>query len=218
MHECYPGHSRCYTKDQKCIYNLTSNTQMLMYCRNGKHLQDCKIKSCLWMFKCQDSYCIPYRYMCNGKWDCWNGEDEISCMNYSCVNMFKCKLSTICIHIKNICDGTIDCLLNDDEMICIDLYCIDQCTCLNYGIDCQYGNLINKQSSSTILNYFLFIGIIGTSVQQSDVNITINAIILITRQNGLLQPFPCHPTLASSKMKFLDMSFNKINKLHKKNF
>ena len=32
----HPGHSRCYTKHQKCIYNLTSDTQMLMYCRNGQ--------------------------------------------------------------------------------------------------------------------------------------------------------------------------------------
>ena len=47
MHECYPGHSRCYTKHQKCVYNLTSDTQMLMYCRNGQHLQDCETKSCL---------------------------------------------------------------------------------------------------------------------------------------------------------------------------
>ena len=67
MYECYPGHSKCCIKQQKCIYNLTSDTQMLMYCSNGKHLQDCKINSCLWMFKCSDSYCIPYTYMCNGK-------------------------------------------------------------------------------------------------------------------------------------------------------
>ena len=38
IHECYPGHSKCYTNNQKCIYNLTSDTQMLMYCRNAQHL------------------------------------------------------------------------------------------------------------------------------------------------------------------------------------
>ena len=68
MYECYPGHSRCYTKDQKCIYNLTLDTQILMYYRNGQHLQDCETKSCLWIFKCPDSYCIPYRHICDGKW------------------------------------------------------------------------------------------------------------------------------------------------------
>ena len=45
-----------------------------------------------------------------------------------------------------------------------------------------------------------------------------NAIILIIRHNGLLQLFPCHLALACSKMKFLDMSFKKINKLQKHNF
>ena len=69
MNECYPGHSRCYTRDQKCIYNLTLGTETLMYCRNGQHLQDCETNSCLWMFKCPVSYCIPYRYNCDGKWD-----------------------------------------------------------------------------------------------------------------------------------------------------
>ena len=209
MHECYHGHSRCYTKDQKCTYNLTSDTQILMYCRNGKHLQDCKAKSCLWMFKCPDSYCIPYRFVCNGKQDCWNGEDEISCMNYSCVKMFKCKLSTICIHIMNVCDGIIDCPLNDDKTTCIDPYCSDQCTCLNFGINCQHGNLINKQILSSIFNYFLFIRITGTGVKQTEIKMITNAITLIIRHNGLLQPFPCHSTLASSKMKLLDMSFTK---------
>ena len=218
MHECYPGHSRCYTKHQKCIYNLTSDTQMLMYCRNGQHLQDCETKSCLWMFKCPDSYCIPYRYMCDGKWDCWHGEDEINCRNYSCIKMFKCKLSSSCIHTNNVCDGTIDCPSEDDEMICIEPNCIDQCTCLNYGIDCQHGNLNNLQSVSSMLNYFLYIRITYTAVPQTDVNMLTNAIILISTHNGLLQPFPCHSALGSIKIKVLDMSFNKINKLHKQHF
>ena len=70
-------------------------------------------------------YCIPYRYVCDGKWDCWSGEDEISCTNYNSINMFKCKLSSSCIHVKNVCDGRKDCPLKDDEMICIEPDCID---------------------------------------------------------------------------------------------
>ena len=118
----------------------------------------------------------------------------------------------------NVCDGIIDCPLNDDKMTCIDPYCSDQCTCLNFGINCQHGNLINKQILSSIFNYFLFIRITGTGVKQTDIKMITNAITLIIRHNGLLQPFPCHSTLASSKMKLLDMSFNKTNKLHKQNF
>ncbi len=44
MYECYPGHSKCYTKDQHCIYNLTHEEGSLMYCRNGRHLQACEKK------------------------------------------------------------------------------------------------------------------------------------------------------------------------------
>ena len=218
MHECYPGHSRCYTNDQKCIYNLTLDLQTLMYCRNGQHLQGCETKSCLWMFKCPDSYCIPYRYNCDGKWDCWNGEDEINCRNYSCINMFKCKLSSICIHTNNVCDGTIDCPLEDDEIICIETNCIDECTCLNYGISCQHTKLTKRESISSILNYFIFIKITGIDVLQRNIILITNAVIIIIRHSGLLQPFICHPTLASIRMKILDVSFNKINKLHKDNF
>ena len=45
-----------------------------------------------------------------------------------------------------------------------------------------------------------------------------NAIILIITHNHLLQPFPCHSALACNKIKLLDVSFNKINNLHKHNF
>ena len=218
MHECYHGHSKCYTKHQKCIYNLTSDTQILMYCRNGQHLQDCEAKSCLWMFKCPESYCIPYRYMCDGKWDCQNGEDEISCINYSCVKMFKCKLSSSCIHVKNVCDGTSDCPLNDDEIICININGINQCTCLNYGINCQHGYLINKQSLSSMLNYFLFIRTTGSGVLPTNVHMITNAIILNTSHSDLLQPFPCNTAFACNKMNVLNMNFNKINSLHKHHF
>ena len=89
---------------------------------------------------------------------------------------------------------------------------------LNYGINCQQGNLINKQSLFLKMNYFLFIRITGIGLPNKDVYMITNATILITRYNGLLQPFTCHPTLKSSKMIVLDMGFNKISKLHKQNF
>ena len=151
-YECYPGPSRCYTEDQKCVYNLTQDTQTLMYCRNGQHLHDCKSKDCLWMFKCAETYCIPYRYLCDGKWDCWTGEDESFCRKYSCIVMFRCKFASVCIHTKNVCDGIVDCPMNDDEMICDKISCFGQCTCLNYGISCQQQNLIDEQNLFSILS------------------------------------------------------------------
>ena len=74
------------------------------------------------------------------------------------------------------------------------------------------------QSVSSMLTYFLFIRITGPGIPQTYVNMITNAITLITRHNGLLQPLPHDPALGSNKLKILDMSFNKINKLHKQHF
>ena len=35
MIECYPGHTKCYKKEQQCQYNLDGLTHTLLYCRNG---------------------------------------------------------------------------------------------------------------------------------------------------------------------------------------
>ena len=37
LYEYYPGHSRYYTKDQKCVYNLTLHMKTLMYYRIVQH-------------------------------------------------------------------------------------------------------------------------------------------------------------------------------------
>ena len=29
------------------------------------------------MFKCLNNYCISWSYVCDGKWDCQRGEDEL---------------------------------------------------------------------------------------------------------------------------------------------
>ncbi len=30
-------------------------------------------------FKCPGDYCIPYHYVCDGQWQCPDGEDESNC-------------------------------------------------------------------------------------------------------------------------------------------
>ncbi len=30
-------------------------------------------------FKCPGNYCIPLHYVCDGEWQCPDGEDEIQC-------------------------------------------------------------------------------------------------------------------------------------------
>ena len=87
---CMIGHKKCYNITDVCIYRLNIYHHITP-CRNGAHLQSCSKFECNLMFKCASSYCIPWSYVCNGKWDCPGGYDEIekSCQKH-CRNMYKC--------------------------------------------------------------------------------------------------------------------------------
>ena len=77
---------------------------------------------------------IPWRFVCNGHWECPGGMDEIMCSRNSCPGMFKCRNSSICLSPDNLCDSTSDCIYNEDERFCpIQEYfqeCPSNCSCL----------------------------------------------------------------------------------------
>ena len=113
-------------------------------CPNGRHLQYCKIFSCDILFKCLDNYCITWSYVCDGKWDCPKGEDElnISVCNdkLPCISMYHCRNTKhICLHLGNMCNRHIDCPFGDDELLCEMKFieCPSFCVCLLYAIDCR---------------------------------------------------------------------------------
>ncbi len=94
------------------------------------------------MFKCPGYYCIPWKYVCNERWDCPEGIDESfrdTCQgDRDCKNLIKCKQSNICIHFGDVCDGVQDCPLGDDEYFC-SLHgrkCPNECQCLVFFIKC----------------------------------------------------------------------------------
>ncbi len=68
------------------------------------------------MFKCPNSYCIPWSYVCDGKWHCAVGADEmkdITCgQSNNCKFLFSCVNSTICIHLGTTCDEEVNCPLS----------------------------------------------------------------------------------------------------------
>ena len=101
-----------------CIYRLNRNN-LLTPCRNGKHVANCRLIQCNMKFKCPDFYCIPWSYVCDGKWDCPGGYDEVkelkSGINRDCINMFKCMNSQKCIHVGDFCNGLKDCSAEDGE-------------------------------------------------------------------------------------------------------
>ena len=63
---CKEGHSKCFNISDICKYRLNTFGH-LVPCRTGAHIQDCQNFECNVMFKCQDNYCIPWSYICDGK-------------------------------------------------------------------------------------------------------------------------------------------------------
>ncbi len=215
LHPCYLGHSQCFKESERCIYNLTKEGNHLMNCRNGKHLQNCEPKVCSGLYKC--GYCVPNRYVCDGKWDCWNGGDEQTCVSYSCHKMFKCKMSSICIHTKNVCDQTADCPMKEDEFACQIHSCVGKCHCLNHGIKCDHQNFLAADTFFK-LRYFIFIDISINIMSGVKLNELVDTQILLAHHNNLTEAFLCDSRAATVEIKLLDLSHNQISLIEPEHF
>ena len=156
-------------------------------CTNGWHLQNCSGSKCIGFFKCNNSYCIPISYICDGKNDCPDREDEIACEMFVCPGLYRSKTTTICISQSSVCDGTSDCPDKDDEDNCYTYLCPEYCICNNYQIRCNDRGLLNIPSVMTNQVYIIFKG---------------NELLL---QNDTL--------LGHFKLQVLDISFNKLELL-----
>ena len=133
---CKEGHSKCYEMRDICVYKLNLHGHLIP-CQNGGHLQNCYKFECNMMFKCISSYCVPWSFVCDGKWDCPEGDDELNnpqCIEGQiCIYMYKCRSSNqTCLHIGNVCDESAECPLGDDELYCElkDVLCPVNCNCL----------------------------------------------------------------------------------------
>ncbi len=139
---CREGHSRCFSIVEICQYKISS-VGYLVPCRTGEHLQNCTAFKCNKMFKCINSHCIPWQYVCDGKWDCPGGFDESEAQQCGklrqCIQLFKCKHSQICIHLENICDRQMNCPLKDDEDFCElnSVFCPEKCECVTFAVFCM---------------------------------------------------------------------------------
>ncbi len=135
---CFPADTKCFYLYELCIYEVHDHLGpgFLKPCRNGKHLANCSAALCPHHFKCQNYYCIPYRYICDGKQDCPLGDDEHSCIDRMCVGLFKCRNSGICIHYYDFENGVIDCPEGDDELSKDISPCPFNCSCQSFTVSC----------------------------------------------------------------------------------
>ena len=149
---CKAGYKECYSIKDICIYRLNKN-DLLIPCRTGEHVANCRLIQCNMKFKCPGFYCIPWSYACDGKWDCPGGYDEtkkLECgMNRNCSYMFKCTNSQKCIHAGDVCDGLIDCPMGDDESMCslAGSPCLSSCVCIGLAIMCYNVSSTDYQKS-----------------------------------------------------------------------
>ncbi len=156
MLSCEWGTQICFYRHQLCAYDRDV-MGILTICRNGAHLEHCKYFECSKRFKCPDSYCIPYRRLCDGQYDCIDGDDEKLCVNYTCPSMLHCSNHTFCVHQSDVCNGHPDCPLGDDEVGCGQLPCPTACVCHNNAVFCTNTTMLNILKRTVGAKYFKFI-------------------------------------------------------------
>ena len=91
-----------FTLNCACIYLRESR---LLLESTTPHLRFCYYHTCPGLFKCHNSFCIPYRYVCDMIKDCPFGEEETNCETFLCPGLLKCKLDQVCISRYELCDG-----------------------------------------------------------------------------------------------------------------
>ncbi len=215
---CLEGHSHCYKITVICTYSLNKNNALIP-CRNGGHLQKCTLFECNAMFKCTESYCLPWAFVCDGKWDCPDGDDEqhneICSQDYICNHMYKCRNTTqTCLHVGNVCDGKYDCPLQDDEQFCHMkiVQCPLKCNCLLLAILCVHVPKVNIKEELSNFPHFESVSLFScilSSLQELH-HLLQNARVVKLSRNNITEIGNGLPLL---KILYLDLDFNCVKLL-----
>ncbi|XP_064638349.1 G-protein coupled receptor GRL101-like [Lineus longissimus] len=154
-----PSSDHCIPRDIICMYDK-DKYGYVVGCRDMSHLGNCKEFQCPGMFQCSAGYCIPQDMVCDGTWDCADGQDEQACSDHiSCPGALKCggQEETICINQHDVYDGVVDCKHSrDDEKFCDILPCDGGCRCVGHVVDCTSANMSGVPTMSGSIRAALF--------------------------------------------------------------
>lgn len=135
------GNKFCFEKCPKCMYNIKDRQtdRSVFPCSSGKHLDHCEDETCDESFKCLNYYCVSWRYVCDGYWDCPGGYDESHCYSSNIKpGFFHCSGTLIFISLQSVCDSFLDCPDGIDETLCQLKYskCPTDCLCIGFTMLC----------------------------------------------------------------------------------
>ncbi len=234
---CKDGHSKCFNVSQICMFSL-NNCDHLIPCRNGGHMEECKYFTCNKHFKCKESYCVPWTFVCDTKLDCPNGEDEAFKCGVSgptCNNLFKCWKAQSCVHVGSICDGTMDCPLGDDEQMCElrHIQCPVNCECLAFAVSCNifYPELLHYPFLAVHMNMshmirevmhrfspVLFLQIHHSNVSEKQQLKSLPSLVILDLDHNKYSKIPQNYFSGNRKLKTLTLSKNEIASLSSDSF
>ncbi len=212
---CEKGFLTCYNISDICSYTL-DHKKNIFPCQNGQHIISCTHFECNMMFKCPLSFCIPFSYLCDGKWDCIYGYDEhnLTCLNHKpCINLFKCRQSHTCLHVHNLCDNMMHCPFHDDELLCElkNVQCPHTCNCFALAIMCTNVPYLVTPMWQKLPYHAVFI--VGSESSFTKTFVTgFHMFAFLMLINNNLTSF-CDMQLPLEYSVLIDLSFNRIQKI-----
>lgn len=211
---CDTNHHTCYDFSDICSYR-TDKVGHLLPCTRGEHLEECNNFECNSMFKCPKFYCVSWSYVCDNKWDCPMGYDELDHCgeNRICPGLYLCRKSQVCLHLNSICDGLLDCPLLDDEKFCSlkHTVCPIKNDCLTFAAWC-FNPILNPNFVLSITPFQV------VTIQHSDVDLhgenslDLKGTIFLSIKHTQLESF-CYTAKLGSSLKTTTLNFNQIKNI-----